>query len=136
MKIAVITGASSGMGREFVFQLDACHDFDEIWVIARRLDRLEELKGKTRAQIRPISLDLTKKESIETYGKMLEEEKPDVYISCAVGIVDIVFHRCSVDCAFNFAQRNGIFVFNADCFCFGVDRHALLLAVFFKTCGK
>lgn len=29
MKIAVITGASSGMGREFVFQLDRQHDFDE-----------------------------------------------------------------------------------------------------------
>ena len=85
MKIAVITGASSGMGREFVFQLDACHNFDEIWVIARRLDRLEELKGKTRAQIRPLSLDLTKKESIETYGKMLEEEKPEVEVLVNAG---------------------------------------------------
>ena len=85
MKIAVITGASSGMGREFVFQLDACHNFDEIWVIARRLDRLEELKGKTRAQIRPLSLDLTKKESIETYGKMLEEENPEIEVLVNAG---------------------------------------------------
>ena len=85
MKIAVITGASSGMGREFVFQLYSCHNFDEIWVIARRLDRLEELKGKTRAQIRPLSLDLTKKESIETYGKMLEEENPEIEVLVNAG---------------------------------------------------
>ena len=43
MKIAEITGASSGMGREFVLQLDRSEDFDEIWVIARRKERLESL---------------------------------------------------------------------------------------------
>ena len=36
MKIAVVTGASSGMGREFVYALDKDELFDEIWVIARR----------------------------------------------------------------------------------------------------
>ena len=36
MKIAVITGASSGMGREFVYAIDKEFDLDEIWVIARR----------------------------------------------------------------------------------------------------
>lgn len=72
MKIAVITGASSGMGREFVFQLDRQHDFDEIWVIARRLERLEELKGKTRAKIRPISFDLTKKKALKSMQKCLK----------------------------------------------------------------
>ena len=45
MKIAVITGASSGMGREFVYALDKEERFDEIWVIARREHRLEELKA-------------------------------------------------------------------------------------------
>ena len=46
MDIAVITGASSGMGREFVYALDKQQQFDEIWVIARRLERLEELIPK------------------------------------------------------------------------------------------
>lgn len=85
MKIAVITGASSGMGREFVFQLDACRDFDEIWVIARRLERLEALQGKTRARIRPISLDLTDKESIERYAAMLAAEKPEIAVLVNAG---------------------------------------------------
>ena len=43
MRIAVITGASSGMGREFVRQLPEWERFDEYWVIARRGDRLEAL---------------------------------------------------------------------------------------------
>ena len=44
MKIAVVTGASSGMGRDFVYAIDKEYELDEIWVIARRADRLEELK--------------------------------------------------------------------------------------------
>ena len=35
MKIAVITGASAGIGREFVLAADRAERFDEIWVIAR-----------------------------------------------------------------------------------------------------
>ena len=49
MKIAVITGASSGMGREFVYALDRQQKFDEIWVIARRVERLEALRPRLRA---------------------------------------------------------------------------------------
>ena len=47
MKIAVITGASSGMGRETVLQLsDHFPGFDEMWVIARREERLKELAAQ------------------------------------------------------------------------------------------
>ena len=44
MKIAVITGTSSGMGREFVYALDRDEEFDELWVIARREERLLALQ--------------------------------------------------------------------------------------------
>ena len=44
MKIAVVTGASSGMGREFVLQISRTEQLDEIWVIARRANRLEDLQ--------------------------------------------------------------------------------------------
>ena len=80
MKIAVITGASSGMGREFVKQLDAQNAFDEIWVIARRKDRLESLAAEVKAPIRPICLDLSEKESYDEYAALLAAEKPDVAI--------------------------------------------------------
>ena len=44
MKIAVITGASSGMGREFAIQLSQEVNLDEMWVIARRKEALEALR--------------------------------------------------------------------------------------------
>ncbi len=77
-KIAVITGASSGMGREFVIQLEKEKQFDEIWVIARRRDRLEALQNDVKTPIRPIALDLTKEESFAEYRALLESEKPTV----------------------------------------------------------
>ena len=80
MKIAVITGASSGMGREFVTQLDRQQNFDEIWVIARRRERLEALQSEVKSKIRPICLDLTKEESVAEYQALLETEKPEVRV--------------------------------------------------------
>lgn len=80
MKIAVITGASSGMGREFVYALDKDEEFDELWVIARREDRLIELKDKCRARIHPIVLDLQQRESANVYKALLEEHKPEIAV--------------------------------------------------------
>jgi len=78
MRIALITGASSGMGKEFVLQLDALLDYDEIWAVARRKERLEELGAQTRAVLRPICLDLAKTESAEELAALLEAEKPEI----------------------------------------------------------
>ena len=77
-KIAVITGASSGMGRDFVRMIDMIEDCREIWVIARRREKLEEIESENGKIIRPIELDLSKNESIIEYGKMLEKEKVKV----------------------------------------------------------
>lgn len=78
MSIAIVTGASSGMGKEFVIQLSKTERFEEIWVIARRKDRLEALKDEVATPIFPISLDLTLKESFSEYKKILAEKAPDV----------------------------------------------------------
>ncbi len=43
MRVAIVTGASSGMGREFVLQIGALYkNLDEIWVIARRKGNFRE----------------------------------------------------------------------------------------------
>lgn len=78
MNIAIITGASSGMGREFVLQLSDYVSVDEIWVIARREAALESLREEVSTPIRPVVLDLGSAESFETFAKLLETEKPDV----------------------------------------------------------
>ncbi len=78
MRIAIITGASSGMGREFVVQLGNYVQVDEIWAIARRQDALESLKTEVSTPVRAISLDLTQAESFDFLSNLLEQEKPDV----------------------------------------------------------
>ena len=76
-KIAIITGASSGLGREFVRLLDADSEgagagefhLDALWIIARRKERLEELAAGLRTDTDVIALDLTDKTSV-TQGKI------------------------------------------------------------------
>lgn len=81
MKIAVVTGASSGMGREAVFQIaDRFGGIEEIWLIARRKERLTELQGRVPAGIRCFAMDITCAREREELEKALAEEKPDVKI--------------------------------------------------------
>ena len=102
MNIAIVTGASSGMGREFVRQLSDWVRVDEIWAIARRADALEELKKETAVPVRPVSLDLLKEESFETLQAMLETEKPTISLLVnAAGFGKFgAYHKVSVaaDC--------------------------------------
>ena len=60
MKIAVITGASSGLGVEFTKTIIKQYPkLDEIWIIARRKDRLKNLaRHNPDKKIRAITLDL------------------------------------------------------------------------------
>ena len=83
--IAVITGASSGIGKKFAETLKDQGEFDEVWVIARRLERLEELKNVIPFPIKPIALDLSDKASFKTYETLLSLEKPNItmLINCS-----------------------------------------------------
>lgn len=78
MKIAIITGASSGLGVELYKELQK-EALDEIWVIARRENRLVELKekfGKIATSVIP--MDVTTRENMEKLARILDEKKPDV----------------------------------------------------------
>ncbi len=77
-KIAVVTGASSGMGRDFVKMIGEREHFDEIWAIARRLDRLQSLSEECDIPIKPISLDLTLDSAFSEYEGMLAEADAEV----------------------------------------------------------
>ena len=78
MKIAIITGASSGMGKEFVRQFSQYVTVDEVWVIARREQQLKDLQTICPVAVRPIPLDLCAQESFDTLSSLLEKEQPDV----------------------------------------------------------
>lgn len=80
MKTAIITGASSGLGREFVRQIgDVFPEVECYWLIARRADRLEELaqtlEGKT---VVCLPLDLCDAMSFMAFQQKLTEEQPEV----------------------------------------------------------
>ena len=78
MNIAVITGASSGMGRDFAKVIDKAYELDELWVIARRAERLESLKSECQTPIRAFCRDLSAPESLHAYKALLETERPNI----------------------------------------------------------
>lgn len=82
MRVAIVTGASTGMGREFVKQIWKENSrIEEIWVIARSKGKLMTLQAELGFHgIKVLSLDLTKEEDIAEYRKRLEAEKPEVCI--------------------------------------------------------
>ena len=90
--IIVVTGASSGMGREFLLQIAKKESVDEIWAMGRCLERLEELQKEVSAKVVPICFDLTDRELFHTlYEERLLEEKPNIRVlaNCAgFGIFD------------------------------------------------
>lgn len=79
MKIAIITGASSGLGSEFAVAVDKTRDeIDEIWLIARRREKLEELAENLTKKSRVLSLDITSDDDLETLEKTISEETPEI----------------------------------------------------------
>lgn len=83
--IAIITGASSGLGKEFVRQLDEIANLDEIWMIGRNEERLKNTDFQTRSSLRPFCLDLCVPSSFDFLKGLLELETPTVrmLINCA-----------------------------------------------------
>lgn len=76
--IIVITGASSGMGREFAHQLDGMDGIDEIWGIALDEEGLNEVKGEIKTKFRGFAFDLTKDENFEKYVEELKKAKVNI----------------------------------------------------------
>ncbi|MBE7016433.1 MAG: SDR family NAD(P)-dependent oxidoreductase [Ruminococcaceae bacterium] len=84
--VVIITGASSGMGMEFALQLDAhLRKTDEIWLIARRKERLEHLASKMRNKTRILAMDVTKEAQIERLADTLVDKDMIVkmLVNCA-----------------------------------------------------
>lgn len=78
MNIAVITGASSGMGREFLKRVASEQPVDEIWAIAKEDDKLEELKSEVKVPLKLFACDLTDKKALERIKNELEKTKPNI----------------------------------------------------------
>lgn len=82
--IAIVTGASSGMGAEFCRVLDS-RGYESIWVIARRADRLEELAASMETPCRVVPADLSTVEGLDSLASELRSGQPriGILINCA-----------------------------------------------------
>jgi short-subunit dehydrogenase len=84
-RIAIITGASGGLGKEFV-RLMVREEVDEIWAIGRNHDKLIQLKNDLGEKIIPISKDLSKTEELRSIGELLENQTPrDAFLENTAG---------------------------------------------------
>ena len=83
-RVAIITGASSGMGAEFCRRLDA-YNLDSIWLIARRKDKLDEVASSLKTPTKIITTDLTDPSQIASVKEIIDSEKPDIgyLVNCA-----------------------------------------------------
>lgn len=86
MNIVIITGASSGIGQEFALQLDKLFsNMDEIWLIARRKERLETVSLALRTKCRIISMDMTDPVYMNQFSEILKLSNPRIrmLVNCA-----------------------------------------------------
>jgi short-subunit dehydrogenase len=75
--IAIITGATGGLGQEFVRSVQT-ENFDEIWAVARNEKRLKELRDTFGGKIRPVKCDLGSADDLAELFALIETERPDI----------------------------------------------------------
>lgn len=77
--IAIVTGASSGLGKEFTKQICSNKNFDEIWIIARREEKLRELAQEINSKghfdiIKPVAMDISGKAGVQHFKEYIQSE--------------------------------------------------------------
>ncbi len=80
MNVAILTGASSGLGYEYFKNLVSMNNIEEIWLIARREDRLNEMASSCSKKCRVIAMDLMDRNALNNFSELLKTENPNVKV--------------------------------------------------------
>ena len=106
MVTAVITGASSGLGKEYINAIIAQYpSVDAFWLVARRKEVLKEVAQEHPDKtIATISLDLSKAESYDLFEKLLKENNPEIKVL----INNAGYGKCTDFFSSNRAQQTGM----------------------------
>lgn len=72
--VAVVTGGSNGLGKEFVKLLVKDFEISEVWAISRNEEKLKSLKAELGDKVRVIPMDLTDRENFRVLEFLLQEE--------------------------------------------------------------
>ncbi len=79
MKVAIITGATSGMGRRMAIEIDNnIPNIQEFWLVGRRKDRLEELSDELRRPCRLLDENLQSIDALDRFDRILKFEQPEI----------------------------------------------------------
>jgi short-subunit dehydrogenase len=86
MNIAIISGASSGIGLEIAKEIDLLN-LDEIWLISSNEQKLTKASGLLSTKTRIFALDLAKNGALDTICETLSSKKPNIkYLVCSAGV--------------------------------------------------
>lgn len=108
MSVAIITGASSGIGAQFAKQIALSGEVSEVWLVARREERMREIAKELPVPSDIICADLSTAEGLEKINSELSVKKPNIkYLVNAAGYgLYGDYNTVTVDKAFNMIDLN------------------------------
>ena len=92
-RIAIVTGATGGLGREFIRLLLKEKNVDEIWALARNEKKLGRLKEKFGKKVKIYSIDLSSVRQIQSIEESLNMIHVNIDAVVAMGLVCIPYMK-------------------------------------------